>query len=289
MLVYTASKEQFNDDVIANRISDKILDKLREKNVSGGSVSEYRSWQNSLGFMRNVLDDPQIPNDADIAIEYQIPRTSKRVDFIISGADIENTNNVVIVELKQWDRAEKVDDDMHCSVKAFTGGANRIVPHPSYQAYSYATFIRNSSEQVEEEHISIQPCAYLHNYESQFISALDDSIYKLWYEEAPFFTKTQMMELREFIKKFISKKSSSGDLLYRIDNGRIRPSKSLQDCLSLLMDGNQEFLLLDDQAVVYDMCKVIMRQCLKDMKKRTIIIQGGPGTGKSVLAVNLLN
>lgn len=289
MLVYTASKEQFNDDVIANRISDKILDKLREKNVSGGSVSEYRSWQNSLGFMRNVLDDPQIPNDADIAIEYQIPRTSKRVDFIISGADIENTNNVVIVELKQWDRAEKVDDDMHCSVKAFTGGANRIVPHPSYQAYSYATFIRNSSEQVEEEHISIQPCAYLHNYESQFVSALDDSIYKLWYEEAPFFTKTQMMELREFIKKFISKKSSSGDLLYRIDNGRIRPSKSLQDCLSLLMDGNQEFLLLDDQAVVYDMCKVIMRQCLKDMKKRTIIIQGGPGTGKSVLAVNLLN
>lgn len=289
MLVYTASKQQFNIDVIDNRISDKILEKLREKNIGGGSASEFRSWQNSLGFMRNVLDDPQIPNDADIAIEYQIPRTSKRVDFIISGADSNNSNNVVIVELKQWDKAEKVDDDMRCSVKAFTGGANRIVPHPSYQAYSYASFIRNSSEQIEEENISVQPCAYLHNYENQFVSELDDGIYKIWYEEAPFFTKSQAPELREFIKKFISQKSSSGDLLYKIDNGRIRPSKSLQDCLALLMDGNEEFLLLDDQVVAYDMCKVIMNQCLKDMKKRTVIIQGGPGTGKSVLAVNLLN
>lgn len=289
MLVYTASKQQFNTDVIDNRISDKILEKLREKNIGGGSASEFRSWQNSLGFMRNVLDDPQIPNDADIAIEYQIPRTSKRVDFIISGADSNNSNNVVIVELKQWDKAEKVDDDMRCSVKAFTGGANRIVPHPSYQAYSYASFIRNSSEQIEEENISIQPCAYLHNYENQFVSELDDGIYKIWYEEAPFFTKSQAPELREFIKKFISQKSGSGDLLYKIDNGRIRPSKSLQDCLALLMDGNEEFLLLDDQVVAYDMCKVIMNQCLKDMKKRTVIIQGGPGTGKSVLAVNLLN
>jgi len=289
VLVYTASKQQFNTDVIDNRISDKILEKLREKNIGGGSASEFRSWQNSLGFMRNVLDDPQIPNDADIAIEYQIPRTSKRVDFIISGADSNNSNNVVIVELKQWDKAEKVDDDMRCSVKAFTGGANRIVPHPSYQAYSYASFIRNSSEQIEEENIAIQPCAYLHNYENQFVSELDDGIYKIWYEEAPFFTKSQAPELREFIKKFIFQKSSSGDLLYKIDNGRIRPSKSLQDCLALLMDGNEEFLLLDDQVVAYDMCKVIMNQCLKDMKKRTVIIQGGPGTGKSVLAVNLLN
>ena len=288
MLVYTATKAQFNSDVIANQISDKISEKLREKNIHGGDHSEYRSWQNSLPFMRNVLDDPQIPDNAEIAIEYQIPRTSKRVDFMISGADANGRNNVVIVELKQWEKAEKVDDEMlHC-VKAFTGGANRIVSHPSYQAYSYATFIRNSSEQVQDEDIGIAPCAYLHNYDNRFVSALDDKIYKIWYEEAPFFTKAQVLELRNFIKKFISKKSSTGDLLYKIDNGRIRPSKSLQDCLVSLMKGNKEFMLLDDQAVVYDMCRKTMSQCLKDMRKRTIIIQGGPGTGKSVLAINLL-
>ncbi len=288
MIVYSATKQQFKNDVVMNKISNKILEKLREKNIYAGQESEYRSWQNSLTFMSDVLDDPEIPNDSDIAIEYQIPRTSKRVDFIIAGSDKHDQDNVIVIELKQWEKAEKVADEMHHSVKAFTGGANRMVSHPSYQAYSYAAFIRNSSEKVQEENIGIVPCAYLHNYEDRYVSVLNDEIYKIWYDEAPFFIKNQVVELREFIKIFISKKSSTGELLYKIDNGRIRPSKSLQDSLVSLMNGNKEFVLIDDQIVVYDMCKKIMSQCRKDNKKRTIIIQGGPGTGKSVLAINLL-
>ena len=87
------------------------------------------------------------------------------------------------------------------------------------------------------------------------------------------------MDLRNFIKKYITKKSSDGELLYKIDNGRIRPSKALQDCLVYLMKGNKEFMLLDEQAVVYDMCIKTMNQCLKDLKKRCIIISSGLGTG----------
>ena len=288
MIVYNATKSQFNSDVILNQISDKILERLKESNIHGGEDAEYRSWQNSLVFMRNVLDDNEIPDDVEVAIEYQIPRTSKRVDFIICGSDNNNKNNVIVVELKQWDKVEKIDNEMLHSVKAFTGGGNRMVSHPSYQAYSYAVFIKNSSEQVQDEDIGIIPCAYLHNYEEKYLGELNDDIYKMWYEEAPFFIKNQVMDLRKFIKKFISKKSTDGKLLYKIDNGRIRPSKALQDCIVSLMKGNKEFMLLDEQAVVYDMCVKTMKQCLKDMKKRTIIIQGGPGTGKSVLTVNLL-
>ena len=288
MIVYSGTKSQFNNDVNLNLISDKILEKLREKHLSGGQESEYQSWQNSLHFMRSAIDDPDIPNDVEVAIEYQIPRTSKRVDFMIAGADAANTNNVVVVELKQWSKAEKVDDIMRHSVRAYTGGANRIVNHPSYQAYAYATFIKNSSEQVQDERIGIKPCAYLHNCNPAARTPLDDDIYTPWLEEAPLFDKSQTIQLRNFIKKFIVSKSSSGDLLYKIDNGRIRPSKALQDCLVSLMKGNEEFILLDDQAVVFDLCKKYMAQCRKDMQKRIIIIQGGPGTGKSVLAVNLL-
>ena len=288
MIVYSGTKSQFNNDVNLNLISDKILEKLREKHLSGGQESEYQSWQNSLHFMRSAIDDPDIPNDVEVAIEYQIPRTSKRVDFMIAGADAANTNNVVVVELKQWSKAEKVDDIMRHSVRAYTGGANRIVNHPSYQAYAYATFIKNSSEQVQDERIGIKPCAYLHNCSPAARTPLDDDIYTPWLEEAPLFDKSQTIQLRNFIKKFIVSKSSLGDLLYKIDNGRIRPSKALQDCLVSLMKGNEEFMLLDDQAVVFDLCKKYMAQCRKDMQKRTIIIQGGPGTGKSVLAVNLL-
>ena len=288
MIVYNATKKQFNDDVINNLISDKILMKLHEANIHAGEEAEYRSWQNSLNFTRNILDDKEINDDVSIAIEYQIPRTSKRVDFIICGSDNNNQNSVIVVELKQWDKVEKVDDVMLHSVRAYTGGAVRMVSHPSYQAYSYATFIRNSSECVQDENIAIIPCAYLHNYELKYLNELDDEIFKIWYDQAPFFIKTQAKELNQFIKKYITKRSTDNELLYKIDNGRIRPSKALQDCLVSLMKGNKEFMLLDEQAVVYDMCIKTMKQCLKDQKKRTIIIQGGPGTGKSVLAVNLL-
>lgn len=288
MIVYNATKAQFNDDVNLNRISDIILDNLRKKNIAGGQIAEYHSWQNSLHFMRSAIDDPDIPNDVEVAIEYQIPRTSKRVDFMLAGADGEGRNNVIVVELKQWDKAEKVDDIMQHSVRAFTGGAYRIVNHPSYQAFAYSVFIKNSSEQVQDEQIGIRPCAYLHNCDPSLRAPLDDVIYKPWYEEAPLFDKSQTLRLRSYIKQFVTKRASSGDLLYKIDNGRIRPSKALQDCLVSLLKGNEEFILLDDQAVVFDMCRKIMDQCLKDLKKRTIIIQGGPGTGKSVLAVNLL-
>ncbi len=288
MIVYNATKAQFNNDVNLNRISDIILHNLRAKRLSGGQIAEYRSWQNSLHFIRAAIDDPEIPDDAEVAVEYQIPRTSRRVDFMIAGEDNANNSNVVVVELKQWDKAEKVDDIMLHSVRAFTGGAFRIVNHPSYQAYSYATFIQNFSEFVQDENVGIWPCAYLHNCDPLSRQALDDVIYKNWYEAAPLFDKSQTLKLRSFIKQFITKKTKSGELLYNIDNGRIRPSKALQDCLVSLVKGNEEFILLDDQAVVFDMCKKIMNQCRKDLKKRTIIIQGGPGTGKSVLAINLL-
>ena len=107
MIVYSATKGEFNNDVIMNRISGIILDNLRAKHISGGQNPEFNSWQNSLQFMRNVIDDRELPDDVNIAIEYQIPRTSKRVDFMIAGADHENNNNVVIVELKQWTKVEK--------------------------------------------------------------------------------------------------------------------------------------------------------------------------------------
>lgn len=288
MIVYNGSKRLFIDDVRKGVIEDKILQLIREKGLLGGQEREVESWHNSMQFMRNIVDIPTIDDDVQVAIEYNIPQTSKRVDFIIIGADAAGKDNIVIVELKQWTKAEKVDDEMHYSVRTYVAGDNRIVCHPSYQAYSYSRFLINYSQEIQDRDISLIPCAYLHNYQPDFKSDLSDEIYKEWYTVAPFFVRNEVEEFSAFVNKFITRKSSSGDLLYLIENGRIRPTKSLQDALTSMVMGNPEFVLLDEQAVCYDMCLRTMLQCQKDRKKRTIVIQGGPGTGKSVLAVNLL-
>ena len=288
MIVYNGNKRLFIDDVKNGEIADKIQAMLRQKGLWGGQEREFESWHYSMQFMRNIVDDSEIADDVQIAIEYNIPQTSKRVDFIIVGSDKEKKDHIVIVELKQWTKAEVVDDQMHYSVRTYVANDNRIVCHPSYQAYSYSRFLINYSQIIQNDNIDLVPCAYLHNYKREFRSALSSEIYKEWYTAAPFFIRDETREFSAFVKKFIQKKSSRGDLLYLIENGRIRPTKSLQDALSNMVNGVPEFTLLDEQAVCFDMCMRTMTQCLTDNKKRTIVIQGGPGTGKSVLAVNLL-
>ena len=288
MIVYNANKGQFVQDVRTGVIAQKILDLIRERGLNAGQDREFESWHNSMKFMRDIVDDRDIDDDVQIAIEYNIPQTSKRVDFIIIGSDEKGKDNIVIVELKQWTKAEVVDDDMHFSVRTFVANDNRIVCHPSYQAYSYSRFISNYSQEVHNHNIHLVPCAYLHNYLSKYKPALSADIYKEWYTSAPFFVMDEVQPFIDFVKKYITKKSSKGDLLYLIDHGRIKPSKSLQEAMATMVRNEPLFNLLDEQAICFDMCVRTMLQCLKDHKKRTIIIQGGPGTGKSVLAVNLL-
>lgn len=288
MIVYSANKGAFVQDVKTNTIATKILQLIREKGLNAGQDREFASWHNSMKFMRDIVDDPEIDDDVQIAIEYNIPQTSKRVDFIIIGANEKGRDSIVIVELKQWSKAEVVDDEMHFCVRTFVANDNRIVCHPSYQAYSYSRFIRNYSQVVHNDGIQLVPCAYLHNYLPEYKYVLSADIYKDWYLSAPFFIMDEVQSFIDFVKKYITKKSSKGDLLYLIDHGRIKPTKSLQDALSTMVRGTPVFDLLDEQAVCFDMCIRTMLQCIKDRKKRTILIQGGPGTGKSVLAVNLL-
>ena len=288
MIVYSANKLHFVQDVRSGVIATKILDLLRKKGLNGGQEREFESWHNSMKFMRDIVDDSEIDDEVQIAIEYNIPQTSKRVDFIIVGADAKDNENIVIVELKQWSKAEVVDDDMHFSVRTYVANDKRIVCHPSYQAYSYSRFLNNYSQAVHDRNIHLIPCAYLHNYLPAYKQALSAEIYKEWYTTAPFFIMDEVKQFSDFVKKFVTRKSVHGDLLYQIENGRIRPTKSLQDALASMVRGTPVFDLLDEQAVCFDMCVRTMLQCLKDRKKRTILIQGGPGTGKSVLAVNLL-
>lgn len=286
MIVYDGIKTDFlksvEDDTIAVEIEENIYQKMRRRTAA----NEFRSWENSLEYMYKVLNDNEIPADAGIAIEYNIPQTSKRVDFLISGYDKQENGNVVIIELKQWDRLESVEG-MDALVKTYTGNSLRNVVHPSYQAWSYAMMIRDYNQSVQMSNIFLRPCSYLHNYRRFEEDALDAAQYQDYLVEAPAFTRGQVKKLRQFIKKDIV----SGDnkkLIYDIDQGKIKPSKSLQNSIANMLKGNREFIMLDDQKVVYEEILNMSRLSQKDEKKRVMIVQGGPGTGKTVVAVNLL-
>ena len=109
MIVYHASKKRFVDDVFNNTIADDIDQAFLTHLGRHSSPNEKLSWKNSMMYVHNVVNTPDIPDDATVAIEYQIPLTSKRIDFIISGLDADSRENVVIIELKQWEHAQLSD------------------------------------------------------------------------------------------------------------------------------------------------------------------------------------
>lgn len=286
MIIYSGTKTKFLEAVEADSIAEEIEKNIYDKMHRTTGRSEFRSWINSLEYMYKVLNDGDIPSDSGVAIEYNIPQTNKRVDFIISGYGVNQVPHVVIIELKQWEEVSPVEGEDGI-VETFTGGANRREVHPSYQAWSYAALINDYNQNVQEMSIMLHPCAYMHNYRKKEPDVLESDQYKKYVEDSPLFARGEVSKLREFIKTCV-KKGDNADLIYRIDNGRIRPSKSLQDSINSMLKGNQEFIMLDEQKVVYEEIIKTSTQCMKDHRKRTIIVKGGPGTGKTVVAVNLL-
>lgn len=285
MIVYEATKDEFIDSVFSGSITDEIYDVYQEK-IGKSGISQIRSWENSMQYMYRVLADDEIPGDSGVAIEFTIPTTSKRIDFILTGLNQFQDDSVVIIELKQWDSAQKVDGKDGV-VKTVLGGGLRETTHPSYQVWSYASLIKNFNQTVDEDEIGLFPCAYLHNYDFKDDDPLTDEIYKPYFDEAPLYGKRDALKLRNFIKKYI-KYGDSSDILLRIDNGKIRPSKKLQDTLDSMLDGNQEFVMIDEQKIAYELAIKMARESYLDDKKRVLIVEGGPGTGKSVVAINLL-
>lgn len=285
MLVYEGIKSNFIDDVNLNRIVDKIYDKYKQF-FGRTSESQLNSWKNSMQYMRGVLDDREIPDNAGVAIEFNIPTTSKRIDFILSGRDNNRKDSVIIIELKQWETCTAVEGKDGI-VSTFTGGGIREVAHPSYQAMSYANLIKDFNETVQLDEIGLYPCAFLHNYDLRDDDPICSSQYQEYIKEAPMFGTNDFEKLRRFIKKYIVE-GDDRELLYKIENGKIRPSKRLQDSLTKMLQGNIEFNMIDEQKVIYEDAIRMAIDTVANNSKNVLVVQGGPGTGKSVLAINLL-
>lgn len=285
MLVYDGIKSSFIEDVDLNVIVDKIYEKYRTY-FGNTSKAEINSWANSMQRMRGVLSDIEIPGDAGVAIEFNIPLTSKRIDFIVSGRDEKQKDSVVIIELKQWEHCEAVNGKDGI-VNTYVGKGFHDVTHPSYQALSYANLIKDFNQTVQDEEINIMPCAFLHNYLLKDNDPICSDLYKEYIDQAPMFGKEDVLRLRNYIKKYV-KTGDNKEVLYRIENGKLRPSKMLQDTLANMLQGNREFYMIDEQKVIFENAKSLAIEANKTGKKNVLVVEGGPGTGKTVVAINLL-
>jgi hypothetical protein len=286
MRLYAGMSEQFIEDSTRNQIAEKLREAFFHHFRYEPSTSEVRSWENSLRALALLLASARL-NDHGILLEYQIPLTSLRLDAMISGFNAHKTPNAVIVELKQWERSQPAAEDNE--VLSFVGGKLREVLHPSVQAGRYRTFLADSESVFHEDAnpVCLAACSYLHNYPYDPSDPIFADKFKGALADVPLFCADHVPQM----KRFLADKLSVGrgaEILKRIEGSEYRPSRKLMEHVANVIKDRSEYVLLDEQLIVYDKVLTLAAEKFHHKRKPTIVVKGGPGTGKSVIAVNLI-
>lgn len=277
MLAYNKTYDDFCADINGGQIVGEIQKALNRD----FSDSEKKAFKVSLSSVKNALSNVSIPTKAQVGLELNVPLTNKRIDFIIAGEDDQDNKNVVIVELKQWEQVQ------HTNMSDIVLLGTKEMVHPSWQAFSYGTTITNFNEYVENHPINLYTCCFLHDYKTEYENEIKNDVYSEGLSKAPAFINDEWVKFANYIGNKI-KKESKENLLYELSNGRIKPSKFLVDCLSDSLTGNDDIELVDQQRIAFSNIKREIEDALKKNGRKVIIVKGGAGTGKSLIALHLL-
>lgn len=285
MFLYAGTTPDFLRATTQNAIAQRLKEAFLAHYRYNPSDGEHQSWQNSLRSFADVLREGEL-TDQGIFLEFRLPLSSKRIDALLMGRDAQR-DRAVVVELKQWQAAETGSgDDL---LKTWVGGRHRDVLHPSVQANQYRRYLEDMHTvfQPGEERVALDACAYLHNYRPEPEDALFDPRSEAVRELAPVFTSGDVPRLAQHLVQRLGQ-GDGERVMDRVARSRYRPAKKLLEHVGKVVKEEPAFVLLDEQQVVFSQVMTAMESAMADNRKHVFLVHGGPGTGKSVLALNLL-
>jgi len=287
MQLFAGSSETFLSDAAQKQIAEKLGASFYDYYRFRASNSEFNSWKNSLAALAYQLRYSGV-RDHGVVLEMQLPLSSARLDAFVFGRSPQGREAAVLVELKQWSEASVSDFD-NC-VETFLGGAIRKVLHPCAQAQSYTQYLQDmhSAFDPAANGVAIAPCAWLHNMHPAAATALDDRKFAPLLAGVPMFLSNGSDSFKQFFNDNVG--AGGGiPIMERALSGKYAPSRNLLEQTAAMVRGEPRYRLIDDQIVAYEAVLAMVRRAQKDKRdKAVVVVKGGPGTGKSVIALNLL-
>lgn len=243
--------------------------------------SEVRSWERSIPALASALNDAGL-GQVEVLLEYGLPLNSKRADAVLAGVHPKTgLPSYVIVELKQWSSAEPDDDDPSlCRIDSYS----RAVLNPVDQVRGYCEYLISFNGALAEHPERVNGAAYLHNATEFGVSGLFEAEQDQY---GQLFIGARRSEFIDFLRTKLGPESgaSAADELV---NGKIGPSKQLMAVAAQEVREREQFVLLDEQKIAYRIVLNAVRRAKQADHKEVVIVTGGPGTGKSVIALSLL-
>jgi DUF2075 family protein len=259
-----------------------LTEQYRRVLLQGPSPSERGAWQNSLPALAEVLCDAGL-DEVEVLIEQKLPLTSLRADAVLAGSHPETgMPSYVIVELKQWSEARLVPDSEDLCLVPRMG--NHAALHPVAQVRRYCDYLQDFTNLLNGYQDGITGVAYLHNAEDLDV----DQLFRLPDAKAQLFTKTTRGELIRYLQTRLSALSGALEADALLESP-IAPGRELMRAASYEMTHGGKFLLVDEQQVAASLVKRAAATARRRDQKEVIVVSGGPGSGKSLIALNLMS
>jgi hypothetical protein len=280
--LFRASAATFAAEALAGTLAGRIAGQYPYVVGHRAAESEVRSWEQSLPVLATDLLDAGL-NDVEVLVEYQLPLSSKRIDVLLAGAHPRTGEpSYVVIELKQWSQAEAVEDaDDLVNVDAY---GSRPVLHPVEQVRRYCAFLADFTRAFEHDSDALAGAAYLHNatdFGVASLAALPESSY------GRLFTRQRRADFLTFLQSRLAP-ASGADAADRLLNSKTAPSRQLLTVAAAEIQDREQFTLVDEQQVAYRLVLRAAERAARADHKQVIVVSGGPGSGKSVIALSLL-
>ena len=287
MKLYAGTTQQFRADAQLHRIAEKLQAEYTTQLGHKPAPSEVHAWQNSLMALSMLVDQAEL-NDHGVILEYQLGNTSRRLDAMLTGHAATSAENAVVVELKQWSGESIGASTADNCVELYVGKQVRRVLHPSVQVGGYQQWLLdNHSVFYEADAVALTAVSYLHNLQFDPTGELWADRHAEALHKNPLYTGDHSAELAEFLDHHLSA-GDGATVMSRVLESRYRPSRKLLDHTAAMIKAQSDFVLLDEQRVAFESVLAEARDGFHHAKKSVVLVQGGPGTGKSIIALHLV-
>lgn len=286
MQLYAGTSKDFISDATRNGIAAKLERAFLDAFHYKPSIQEVQSWQNSLFRMAFALQQGSFL-DHGILLEYQLPLSSRRLDCMVTGTNAGGHPYSIIVELKQWSDVE--ESNAEDCVTTWIAGSKKDILHPSRQVGQYEEYLRDMHSVFVRGEVGLRSCAFLHNLSYDPKSEIFAERHRQVLKQYPAFTGDKQDDLITYMGDHLQ--AGRGEaVLDQVLKSKFLPSKKLLEHTAEVVQDQKAYVLLDSQQVVFAKVLAETREGAKalKLKKTVVLVRGGPGTGKSVIALHLL-
>jgi len=288
MRLYEGSVAEFRDDVTYNVLADKLSGAFADHYRHSASKGEIGAWQQSFNYLKNSFDVAAL-EDNKIIIEYELPYSHRRIDVLLFGRNGTGEDGIVLIELKQWGNDGVSDSEADGNVNVRFGSGIKEVAHPSWQVEGYHFDLQDFLHVFQDNPAPVlSSCAYCHNYARlKEPHVLFAPKFRKGLDSFPIFATEDV----EALGKYLQARLSAGaglEVFNRFLTSTVRPSRKLLEHTGEMINQRQIFTLIDDQIAAFNAIMHRARQLAKAKQKSVVIVRGGPGTGKSVIALEVM-